>query len=59
MVTFRLSRRVTTVVMTTYIPTILICLLCHSTVYYGDFLFKAIVAVNLTSLLCLVTMFNR
>ncbi len=57
-VTFRLRRRITTVVLTTYIPTVLICLLCHSTVYYGGHLFKAVVAVNLTSLLCLVTMFN-
>ena len=57
--TFRLKRRVTGVVINTFIPTALICALCHSTVYYGEALFKAVVAVNLTSLLCLVTMFNR
>ena len=46
-------------VMTTYVPTILICIICHCTVYYKDTLFKAVVTVNLTSLLCLITMFNR
>lgn len=54
---FRLSRRVMSEVMTTFVPTGLICALCHSTVYYGDGLFKAVVAVNLTSMLCLITMF--
>ncbi len=59
LVEFQLSRRMTSVVMTTFVPTALICMLCHSSVYYGGMLFKAVVAVNLTSLLCLVTMFNR
>ena len=56
---YRLKRRITGVVLNIYIPTALICVLCHSTVYYGEGLFKAVVAVNLTSLLCLITMFNR
>ena len=54
-----LGRRITGVAMTTFVPTLLICVMCHTTVYYGEGLFKAVVAVNLTSMLCLITMFNR
>lgn len=54
-----LKRRIMNSVMTTYMPTLLLCIICHCTVYYKDTLFKAVVTVNLMSLLCLITMFLR
>ena len=35
-------------VLTTYLPTVLIVLIIHSTNYYRDFFFEAVVTVNLT-----------
>ena len=43
--------------MTTYLPTILICLVSFCTNYFKPFFFEAIVTVNLTSLLVLTTLF--
>ena len=51
--------RLTNSLILVYIPTLLICLICHLTVYFHEQYFEAVVAVNLTSLLCLITMFNR
>ena len=52
-----LGRRILSEVLTTYLPTILICVVSFSTNYFKPFFFEAIVTVNLTSLLVLTTLF--
>lgn len=52
-----LGRRILSQILTTYLPTILICIICFSTNYFKAFFFEAIVTVNLTALLVLATMF--
>ncbi len=51
------QRRVLSALLSNYFPTFLICLIAYSTNYYDPFYFEAIVTVNLTSLLCLTTIF--
>jgi hypothetical protein len=43
--------------LTTYLPTLLICLVSFSTNYFKAMFFEASVTVNLTSLLVLTTLF--
>ena len=42
------GRKIFSQVLTTYLPTILLVLIIHSTNYYRDILFEAVVTVNLT-----------
>ena len=42
------GRKILSQVLTTYLPTILLVLIIHSTNYYRDFFFEAVVTVNLT-----------
>ncbi len=51
------ARRILSTILTTYLPTFLICLITFSTNYFRPFFFEAIVTVNLTSLLVLTTLF--
>ena len=51
------GRRVLATILTTYLPTMLLCFVCFSTNYFKAFFFEAIVTVNLTSLLVLTTLF--
>ncbi len=51
------GRRVLATILTTYLPTGLLCIVCFSTNYFKAFFFEAIVTVNLTSLLVLTTLF--
>ncbi len=51
------KRRILSTILTTYLPTFLICLVSFSTNYFKPFFFEAIVTVNLTSLLVLTTLF--
>jgi hypothetical protein len=51
------GRRILATILTTYLPTCLLCIVCFSTNYFKAFFFEAIVTVNLTSLLCLTTLF--
>ena len=51
------GRRLLNEFLTTYLPTILICMVAFSTNYFKAFFFEAIVTVNLTSLLVLTTLF--
>ncbi|XP_059095252.1 uncharacterized protein LOC131890013 isoform X2 [Tigriopus californicus] len=53
-----MKRRIIETILTTYVPSLLICVICHCTVYFRDGLFKAVVTVNITCLLCLITMFT-
>ena len=52
-----LGRRLTATFLTAFLPTILLNVIGHSTNYFKDFFFEAIVTVNLTSLLVLTTLF--
>ena len=52
-----LGRRILNEILTTYLPTIIICVVSFSTNYFKAFFFEAIVTVNLTSLLVLTTLF--
>ena len=56
-VNFVFGRRVLSTILTTYLPTILICLVCFSTNYFKEFYFEATVTVNLTAMLVLTTLF--
>ncbi len=51
------GRRVLATILTTYLPTLLLCIVCFSTNHFDAFFFEAIVTVNLTSLLVLTTLF--
>ncbi|CAM6054348.1 unnamed protein product [Sphagnum tenellum] len=51
------GRRILAPILTTYLPTILICLVAFGTNYYKAFFFEAVVTVNLTCLLVLATLF--
>ncbi|CAM6054349.1 unnamed protein product [Sphagnum tenellum] len=51
------GRRILAPILTTYLPTILICIVAFGTNYYKAFFFEAVVTVNLTCLLVLATLF--
>ena len=51
------GRKILSTILTTYLPTFLICLVSFATNYFKGFFFEAIVTVNLTSLLVLTTLF--
>ena len=50
-VTLVLGRKILNELLTTYLPTSLLIVIVHSTNYYKDFFFEAIVTVNLTGLM--------
>ena len=52
-----LGRRILSEILTTYLPTVLLCVVSFSTNYFNQFYFEAIVTVNLTSLLVLTNIF--
>ena len=56
-VTLTLGRRLLGTILTVYVPTILLNVIGHSTNYFKSFFFEAVVTVNLTCMLVLVTMF--
>ena len=56
-VTVTLGRKLLGNILTVYVPTILLNLIGHSTNYFKSFFFEAVVTVNLTCMLVLVTMF--
>ncbi len=51
------SRRILATILTTYLPTALLCIVCFSTNHFKPFFFEAIVTVNLTSMLVLTTLY--
>jgi hypothetical protein len=51
------GRRLLGAMLTTYLPSIIICIVSFSTNYFKAFFFEAVVTVNLTSLLTLTTLF--
>ena len=52
-----LGRKLMNQVLTTFLPTGLLIIIIHSTNYFKDFFFEAIVSVNLTGMLVLTTIF--
>ena len=52
-----LGRKLLGNILTVYVPTALLVIIGHSTNYFKDFFFEAVVTVNLTCMLVLVTMF--
>merc|ERR1719244_691052 len=56
-VTVTLGRKLLGNIMTVYIPTVLLNVIGHSSNYFKSFFFEAVVTVNLTCMLVLVTMF--
>ena len=51
-----LGRRLMNVLLTVFPPTILLNIMGHSSVYFQRFFFEAIITVNLTVMLVLMTM---
>ena len=47
-VTLVLGRKILNEILTTYLPTSLLIIIVHSTNYYKEFFFEAVVTVNLT-----------
>ena len=56
-VSLTLGRRLLGTVLTVYVPTVLLNIIGHSTNYFKDFFFEAVVTINLTCMLVLVTLF--
>ena len=54
-----LGRRLLTIVLTTFVPTVLLSIISFSTNHFKGFFFEAIVTVNLTVLLVLTTLFIK
>ena len=52
-----LRRRLMSAILTIYLPTVLILTIVYATNFFKDFFFEAVVTVNLTALLVLVTLF--
>ena len=56
-ITFK--RRLTNEIMTTFIPSAFLILISYSTLYFKQFYFKAVVTINLTTLLVATNLFIR
>ena len=52
-----LGRQILSEVMNTFVPTILLNLISHSTNFYKEVFFESVIAINLTSMLVLVALF--
>ena len=52
-----LGRQILSEVMNTFVPTILLNLISHSTNFYKEAFFESVIAINLTSMLVLVALF--
>ena len=56
--TLQLKRKVTTELLTTYLPTILLLLITFTTIFFDNDLFGDVIAVNLTIMLVMTTIFT-
>ena len=56
-VSITLGRRLLGTILTVYVPTVLLNIIGHATNYFKDFFFEAVVTINLTCMLVLVTLF--
>ena len=53
------KRRLTNELLTTYLPSFLLILMCYATTFFKPFYFEAAVTVNLSILLVTTTLFIR
>ena len=58
-ISINLGRKLLTIVLTTFVPTVLLSMISFSTNHFKNFFFEAIVTVNLTVLLVLTTLFIK
>ena len=56
-VSITLGRRLLGTMLTVYVPTVLLNIIGHATNYFKEFFFEAVVTINLTCMLVLVTLF--
>ena len=56
-VDFYLGRRLLSIVLTVFAPTIILNVVGHSSNYFKEFFFEAVISVNVTAMLVLTTMF--
>ena len=52
-----MGRRLLGTILTVYVPTVLLNIIGHATNYFKDFFFEAVITINLTCMLVLVTLF--
>ena len=52
-----LGRNLLTIILTTFVPTVLLNMISYSTTFFKAFFFEATVTVNLTAMLVLTTLF--
>ena len=53
----KMGRNLLTLILTTFVPTVLLNMISYSTTFFKPFFFEATVTVNLTSMLVLTTLF--
>jgi hypothetical protein len=56
-VQFQLGRQILSIVLTSFIPTIILNLIGHTSNYFKEFFFEAVISLNVTVMLVLTTMF--
>ena len=56
-VSITMGRRLLGTILTVYVPSVLLNVVGHATNYFKDFFFEAVVTINLTCMLVLVTLF--
>ena len=55
--TIRLKRKITSEMMTTYLPSLLLMMITFATTFFKPFFFEAALSVNLTTMLMMTTIF--
>ena len=56
-IVIKMGRNLLTIILTTFVPTVLLNMISYSTTYFKPFFFEATVTVNLTAMLVLTTLF--
>ena len=56
-VVIHMGRNLLTIILTTFVPTVLLNMISYSTNFFKPFFFEATVTVNLTAMLVLTTLF--
>ena len=56
-IVIKLGRNLLTIILTTFVPTVLLNIISYSTIFFKPFFFEATVTVNLTAMLVLTTLF--
>ena len=52
-----LGRRLLSIILTVFVPTLILNIVGHSSNYFKEFFFEAVISVNVTAMLVLTTMF--